>query len=81
MAHQIEYFSASRRAVALDLRGPVGLGKTPDRHSLSDYATDVGEILDELGLTGAAVVAWAMDVSVTVHLMAVLGTHRVSGFV
>ncbi len=79
--HQVEYFSESHRVIALDLRGAGRSGKTRDRHSLIDYATDVDELLDELRLTGAAVVAWAMGVSVTVHLLAILGTPRVSGFV
>ena len=79
--HQVEYFGKSHRVITLDLRGAGRSGKTQDRHSLIDYSTDVGELLDELRLTGAAVVAWAMGVSVTVHLLAILGTPRLSGFV
>ena len=79
--HQVEYFGKSHRVITLDLRGAGRSGKTQDRHSLIDYSTDVGELLDGLRLTGAAVVAWAMGVSVTVHLLAILGTPRLSGFV
>ena len=79
--HQVDHFAASHRVIALDLRGAGRSGKTGERHSLVDYAADVGELLYALRLTGATVVAWAMGVSVTVHLLAVVGTERVARFV
>lgn len=79
--HQVEHFAASHRVIAFDLRGAGRSGKTGDRHSLVDYAADVSELFDALRLTGAGVVAWAMGVSVTVHLLAIVGTRRVARFV
>ena len=79
--HQVDHFADTHRVVTLDLRGAGRSGKTPGRHSLLDYARDVRALLDALDLSNATVVAWAMGVSVTVHLLAELGTSRIGRFV
>jgi pimeloyl-ACP methyl ester carboxylesterase len=77
---QIEELASEHRVIALDLRGAGNSGKTPDRHSLSGYADDLAELLLQLELADAVLVAWAMGVSVCVQYLAAAEV-RARGFV
>jgi pimeloyl-ACP methyl ester carboxylesterase len=78
---QVADLARGRRVLTLDLRGAGNSGKTPDGHSLSGYADDLGELLRRLDLSDVTLVAWAMGVSVSVHYLAGHGTERVRGLV
>lgn len=69
------------RVVTLDLRGAGQSGKTPDRHSLSAYASDLADLLDALDLRDATLVGFAMAASVSVVLLSARGSGRVTRFV
>lgn len=78
---QIDDLARDYRIVTLDLRGAGNSGKTPDGHSLSSYADDLHELIDRLELEDVTLVAWAMAVSVSLHLVAAHGQGRISRFV
>ena len=78
---QIADLSRDHQVLALDLRGAGSSGKTPDGHTLSGYAADLGHFLNVRALEGVTLVAWAMGVSVSVHYLVAGGTDRVSRFV
>lgn len=67
---QVPDLATDHRVITLDLRGAGNSGKTADRHSLAAYAADLGELLARLELDKVTLVAWAMAVSVAVHLLA-----------
>lgn len=64
---QLRDLSRDHRVVAVDLRGAGNSGKTPHGHSLSQYATDLLDLVEGLDLQDVTVVAWAMGVSVSLH--------------
>lgn len=78
---QLADLARDHRVVTLDLRGAGSSGKTPDGHSLSSYAEDLGELLDHLDLAGATLVGFAMSVSVSAHYLVAHGAARVARFV
>jgi non-heme chloroperoxidase len=78
---QVADLARDRRVLTLDLRGAGNSGKTPDGHSLSSYADDLGEFLGRLDLSDVTLVAWAMGVSVSVHYVAGHGGERVQRLV
>lgn len=78
---QVADLAADHDVVTLDLRGAGNSGKTPDRHSLSAYGDDLRYVIEALGLEDVTLVAWAMAVSVAVHLLAGPGCDRVARFV
>jgi pimeloyl-ACP methyl ester carboxylesterase len=78
---QIADLSREYRMVTLDLRGAGNSGKTPDGHSLSEYANDLDELVRHLDLSDAVVVGYAMGVSVAVHYLAAHGLARIAGLV
>src|SRR5262245_44774959 len=78
---QVADLARDYRVVTLDLRGAGNSGKTPDGHSLPGYAADLAELLGALDLAGATLVAYAMGVSVAVHLLASADGGRVARFV
>ncbi len=67
---QLRDLARDHRVVAVDLRGAGNSAKTREGHSLSNYAADLLDFLERLGLTDVVLVAWAMAVSVSVHLLA-----------
>jgi non-heme chloroperoxidase len=64
---QVADLCRDHRVVSVDLRGAGNSGKTPDGHSLSQYAADIIELSSALGLRDITAVGWAMAVSVLVH--------------
>jgi non-heme chloroperoxidase len=78
---QVAELARERRVLTLDLRGAGNSGKTPDGHSLSGYADDLGELLTRLDLSDVTLVAWAMGVSVSVHYLVGHGRARVGRLV
>jgi non-heme chloroperoxidase len=78
---QIADLARDHHVVTFELRGAGNSGKTPDRHSLTEYAADLDELLSRLDLRGATLVGWAMAVSVSVHYLIRWGTERVARFV
>jgi non-heme chloroperoxidase len=78
---QIADLARDHRVVTFDLRGAGNSGKTQSGHSLSTYAEDLHEVLERLELEDVTLVAWALAVSVSVHLFAARGPGRISRFV
>ena len=73
---QIEFFSASYRVIAVDTRGH---GKSPrgkGRFSLSRFADDLKELLDELGINNANILGFSDGGNI-----ALLFTLRYPGYV
>lgn len=68
---------AGNRVIAPDFRGHGRSGKTPDGHSLAQYARDVRELLDRLGLTDATLVGWSMGTAVILSYVEQFGCHNV----
>jgi non-heme chloroperoxidase len=77
---QLSDLSRDHRIVSLDLRGHGNSGKTPDGHSLSQYASDILELVDALGLEDVTYVGWATAASVGVHVL-IRDPARFKGFV
>jgi pimeloyl-ACP methyl ester carboxylesterase len=65
---QIEYFSASRKVVALDMLGHGRSRAAPVRATLEDYADQVIRLMDDLGLKGAALVGHSMGALVCLSI-------------
>jgi pimeloyl-ACP methyl ester carboxylesterase len=66
---QVADLAADHEVVTLDLRGAGNSGKTPDRHSLAAYGDDLRYAIEALELEDVTLVAWAMAVSVAVHML------------
>lgn len=66
------------RVVALDFRGHGRSGKTPDRHTVEDYADDVHALMEGLGLEGATVVGWSLGGKVLTALARRHGVRRIT---
>lgn len=77
---QIDDLARDHRVVAIDLRGAGESGKTPEHHTLRDYARDVSTLVENLDLHDVTLVAWALAVSVSANLLA-HGNARVGRFV
>lgn len=52
------------RVITLDLRGHGRSGKTPDGHTLAQYARDVAELMHALAVTDACLAGWSMGTAV-----------------
>jgi pimeloyl-ACP methyl ester carboxylesterase len=78
---QVEDLARDHRIVALDLRGAGNSGKTPEGHSLSEYAADLERLVSRLDLRNATLVGFAMAVSVAMHYITEDRGKRVSRFV
>jgi non-heme chloroperoxidase len=75
--HQMEYFSKSRRVVALDFRGH-GASANADRgHRIHRFAADVAELLEHAGVERASMLGWSMGASVLWAYIDLFGTHRI----
>ncbi|NUU25199.1 MAG: alpha/beta hydrolase [Streptomycetaceae bacterium] len=73
----IPVLGAEHRVVAPDFRGHGRSGKTPDGHSLAQYARDVHELLGELGLQDATLVGWSMGTAVILSYIRQYGCDNV----
>ncbi len=78
---QLDDLARDHRVVSLDLRGAGESGKPRGGHSLSGYARDTAELLEQLDLRDVTVVAWAMAASVTVTALAAGHGGRIGRFV
>lgn len=54
----------NNRVITLDLRGHGKSGKTPDGHTLAQYARDVAELMRALGVTDVCLAGWSMGTAV-----------------
>lgn len=52
------------RVIAVDLRGHGQSGKTPEGHTLAQYARDIRAVTTALGATDATLVGWSMGTAV-----------------
>ena len=78
---QISDFAKDHRVLTFDFRGAGNSGKTPDAHSLSGYAADLGEVLTRLDLRDVTLISWAMGVSVSVYGLVAQSKERIARFV
>lgn len=72
----IPALARGNRVVALDLRGHGASGKTPEGHSLAQYARDVRVLMEHLGVDGAALVGWSMGTAVILSYIREYGCDR-----
>ena len=63
-AANVDALAESNQVVTVDLRGHGLSGKTPEGHSLDQYARDVRALTAALGLTDVALVGWSMGTAV-----------------
>ncbi|NUS74376.1 MAG: alpha/beta hydrolase [Corynebacteriales bacterium] len=68
---------AGNRVIAVDLRGHGNSGKTPDGHTLAQYARDIRELASALGLTDVSLVGWSMGAGVILSYVEQFGTDNV----
>lgn len=66
--HQIPFFSAAHRCVAIDLRGHGESGKPEGRCSIGRFAADVAGVVTSIGLDRAVVVGHSFGCAVAVQL-------------
>lgn len=67
---------AGNRVVVCDLRGHGVSGKTPDGHTLAQYARDVRELINKLALTDVAFVGWSMGAGVALSYVEQFGAEN-----
>ncbi|MEU8133673.1 alpha/beta fold hydrolase [Streptodolium elevatio] len=63
-AGNVPALSADHRVIAPDFRGHGKSGKTPEGHSIPQYARDVRELLKALDAEDATLVGWSMGTAV-----------------
>jgi non-heme chloroperoxidase len=78
---QMNGLSSDHRVIAIDLRGSGNSGKAASVHTLAGYGRDVAALLENLEVENATLIAWAMGVSVVVHMFAGGHSARVGRFV
>ena len=74
--HQVEGLAASRRVVAVDLRGHGESDKPHHGYRIARLATDVVELLDHLGLARVDALGWSMGASILWSIVDLHGTGR-----
>lgn len=63
-AGNVPALAGTNRVITLDLRGHGVSGKTPEGHTLAQYARDVRALMDALDVTDCALVGWSMGTAV-----------------
>ncbi|MGC0423423.1 alpha/beta fold hydrolase [Embleya sp. AB8] len=77
----IAALAAENRVIVHDFRGHGRSGKTPEGHSLEQYARDVKELIRALGLAEVTLVGWSMGTSVILSYVRQFGCEGLRGAV
>ncbi|MEU0936894.1 alpha/beta hydrolase [Embleya sp. NPDC005971] len=80
-AGNIAALAAEHRVIAVDFRGHGRSGKTPEGHSLAQYARDVRELMRALDLSESTLVGWSMGTSVILSYIRQFGCDGLRGAV
>lgn len=78
---QIEVLSQSHRVIAIDFRGHGQSDDPHTGHTVPQYADDVKQIIDALGLKDVVLVGWSMGAFVTWEYVTQFGTDNIKGTV
>ncbi|MFI1581285.1 alpha/beta fold hydrolase [Embleya sp. NPDC020630] len=73
--------AAENRVIVPDFRGHGRSGKTPEGHSLDQYARDIRELVRALDLAEVTVVGWSMGTSVLLSYVRQFGCEGLRGAV
>ncbi|WP_433463505.1 alpha/beta fold hydrolase [Spirillospora sp. CA-128828] len=68
--------AAGNRVITVDLRGHGSSGKTPEGHTLGQYARDVRALIEHLELDHVALVGWSMGTDVILWYVHQYGCDR-----
>ena len=78
---QLDRFSSEYRVIVPDLRGHGESEKTPDGHTVANYARDMRALFQELGVERPVLVGWSMGAMVAFEYMEQFGQDGVAGLV
>ena len=77
----LDSLAETHEVVALDLRGHGLSGKTASGHTLEQYARDVRQLIDSLGLSEVTPVGWSMGTAVIQNYVRQFGTEKLASAV
>ncbi|MFF7243482.1 alpha/beta fold hydrolase [Embleya sp. NPDC008237] len=80
-AGNVAALAAENRVILADFRGHGRSGKTPEGHSLAQYARDVHELVRALDLSESTLVGWSMATSVILSYVRQFGCAGLRGAV
>ncbi len=78
---QVPYFSGRYRVVVPDLRGHGNSDKPLSGYTVSNYATDLRSIIEEIGLERPVLVGWSMGSMVAYEYLKLFGQEDIAGLV
>ena len=78
---QIEYFSRSRRVIAIDPRSQGGSTKTDEGNTPESRARDLHEVIRQLGMSHIALVGWSQGVQDVAAYVNQFGMGRIDAIV
>lgn len=78
---QIGPLSMRHRVIAVDLRGHGDSEKTESGHTVPQYARDIKQFIDALGLDQPVLLGWSMGVFVVFDYIRQFGTDGISGLI
>jgi non-heme chloroperoxidase len=78
---QVSALRESFRVVAIDNRAHGRSEKTPDGHTIAQYARDLRHVMDELDIPRAVLVGWSMGFAVVLSYVEQFGEGRLDGVV
>jgi pimeloyl-ACP methyl ester carboxylesterase len=78
---QLGPLSARHRVIAVDLRGHGDSDKIESGHTVPQYARDVHEFIEALGLDRPVILGWSMGVFVALDYIRQFGTDSIGGLI
>lgn len=78
---QLKPLSAHHRVIAIDLRGHGDSEKTEAGHTVPQYARDINQFIEALGLERPVLLGWSMGVFVALEYIRQFGTDGISGLI
>jgi non-heme chloroperoxidase len=78
---QLEPLSARQRVIAVDLRGHGDSEKADSGHTVPQYARDVHQFMEALGLERPVLLGWSMGVFVAFDYIRQFGTDGIRGLI
>jgi non-heme chloroperoxidase len=78
---QLSGLSRSHRVIVPDLRGHGRSEKATAGHTVANYAADLGDLLDQLGVDRPLMVGWSMGAMVIYEFLERFGMDSVAGVV
>ncbi len=75
---QVEPLARGHRVITVDFRGHGASPACDHGHTVAQYARDVHELIEQLGLDDVVLVGWSMGAIVAWQYLRQFGTHRVA---